>query len=247
MTSPRISVCMASYNGAELVEEQLTSILAQLGPHDEVVIVDDASTDGTVARVLAVVDPRVHVETLTDNVGYVRAFERALRTARGDVVLLSDQDDVWMPGRVHAMVDALARADVVATNLATLDGPATIRGPYGQHDWRLHARQSRQPARNIAAILIGNRPYYGCAMGLRRSAIDAVLPFPAYLTESHDLWIALYGNVAHSIEHLDLRSVARRFHAHNATPDRPRGLVQVVRSRTLLVRCVLELRRRVRR
>ena len=243
----RVSVCMATYNGSRFVEEQLRSILEQLGTADEVVVVDDASTDDTVARVRSVDDPRVHLVEAPRNRGYVRTFEDALSRARGEVVLLSDQDDLWVDGRVETMVRALADVEVVATNLGTLGGPDAIRGPYGQPDWHLRAADSRRHARNVLGTLAGNRPYYGCAMGLRRDALSRVLPFPAFLDESHDLWIALYGNVAGSIRHVETRTVLRRFHEDNASPNRPRGPVAVLRSRLMLVRAVMVLRGRRRR
>lgn len=245
---PRISVCVATYRGAPWVAEQLASVLAQLGPDDEVVVVDDASPDDTVDRVRAIDDPRIRLIARDQNLGYVRTFEQALHEARGDVLLLADQDDVWEDGRVAAMVAALdAGADVVATNLATLDGPDRIRGPYGQADWHLRAASSGHRVRNVLGVLIGNMPYYGCAMGLKRSALRTVLPFPELLTESHDLWIALHGNVVGRMRHLELRSVRRRFHADNASPDKPRGVTMVLRSRWMLVRASVELLRRRRR
>jgi glycosyltransferase involved in cell wall biosynthesis len=242
--TPRVSVCMATYNGSRWVTEQLASILAEIGPRDEVVVVDDASTDDTLERVRALADPRVRVVAQPTNAGYVRSFETALRAARGTYVLLADQDDVWVPGRVDVMLDGLGGHDVVASNLVTLGGPDRIRGPYGQADWRLHAAESDHRVRNVLGILAGNRPYYGCAMGVRREVLDRALPFPAYLTESHDLWLALYGNLRGRLLHIDAATVRRRFHDDNASPDRPRGVVGALRSRALLVRCLLTLWRR---
>jgi glycosyltransferase involved in cell wall biosynthesis len=242
----RVSVCVATYEGERFVAAQLRSVLDQLTDRDEVVVVDDASRDGTADTVAALGDRRVRLVRAPRNRGYVRTFEEALRLARGEYLLLADQDDVWVPGRVEAMVAALADAQVVATNLATLDGPDRIRGPYGQSDWHLEPRASGHHVRNVLGVLAGNRPYYGCAMGVRRDALGRVLPFPPFLTESHDLWIALYGNVEGSIRHLALRSVRRRFHAGNASPERPRGPLAVLHSRSMLARCVVELVRRRR-
>ncbi len=242
---PRVSVCMATYRGARFVEEQLTSILEQLGPDDEVVIIDDASPDSTVDAINGITDPRIRLERATTNRGYVRTFEAALRSARGEFLLLSDQDDVWLPGRVDAMTRSLEAHAVVATNLTMLGGPDSLRGPLGQADWRLRPEDSRRAARNVLGVLAGNRPYYGCAMGVRRDALAVLLPFPGYLTESHDLWIALYGNLSGSIEHLPIRSLARRVHGENQTPDRPRGIVPVLRARVMLARAVGTLRRRI--
>lgn len=243
---PVVSVCMAAYNGARWLPEQLGSILEQLGPHDEVVVVDDASTDDTPAVLAAVEDGRVRVLQHPRNRGYVRTFADAMSAARGRLILLADQDDVWEPGRVGALVAALQDSDVVAGNVGVLGGPDVLRGPYGQQRWRLRAADSRRRARNVLGILAGNRPYYGCAMGLRREALDRVLPFPAYLTESHDLWIALYGNLTGSIAHLDQVVVRRRFHDSNASPSKPRGVGAALRSRLLLLRCTAEVLRRRR-
>lgn len=244
---PRVSVCMATYNGAAFVADQIASILPQLWEGDELLIVDDASTDDTVAVLAGIEDARIQVHVHQQNRGYVRTFEEALRLASGDLLLLSDQDDVWTPDHVAVLVNALADADVAATNLATLDGPEAIRGPYGQEDWHLTRSQSSQRTANVLGVLAGNRPYYGCAMGIRVSALRSGLaPFPGFLHESHDLWIALYGNTLGTIRHCEERTVLRRFHDANETPNRPRGPLTAIGSRILLLRLLRVLRNRGR-
>ena len=242
----RVSVVMATHNGGRWIEEQLASILAQLASYDEVVVVDDASRDVTPDLVEAVGDPRVRVIRLETNHGYVRAFERALLECTGDVILLADQDDVWVPGRRDLMLGALVDHQVVASNLVVLGSDAPLRGPFGQHAWVLHERDGSRHVANLAALVAGNRPYYGCAMGLRREVLALVLPFPDFLTESHDLWLAAYGNLARSIVHLETPTLRRRVHDDNATPDRPRGVWPALRSRLMLLRGIVELRRRLR-
>lgn len=241
-----VSVAMATYNGAAHVAEQLVSILAQLGPHDEVVVVDDASTDETVAVLGSVSDPRVRVIEATVNRGYVRTFQAAIRATRGEVVLLSDQDDVWLPGRLAALAQALSDHQVVASNLVVLGTGEPLRAPVGDRPWRLRSADSERHLANVMGVLAGSRPYYGCAMGVRRDALAAVLPFPDFLAESHDLWLALYGNLAGSIVHLDEPTLERRVHESNATPDRPRGPRAALTSRLMLLRAVVVLHRRVR-
>ena len=242
----RVSVCMATYRGAEFIIEQVTSILDQLGDDDELVIVDDASPDNTVELLRQLDDPHIRLFARDHNLGYVRTFAEALGHARGEFRLLSDQDDLWTPDHVELMVAALSEVEVVATNLGTLGGPDAIRGPYGQADWRLRAADSTHHLRNVVAIWAGNRPYYGCAMGLRATALRTALPIPKFMTESHDLWFALYGNLARSIRHLPQRTVLRRFHGDNQTPNRPRGFRTVLAARLRLVRCTWLLARRVR-
>ena len=102
-----ISVCIATYNGARYIGEQLASILKQLSAEDEVVVSDDGSTDGTLdivrsfndRRIRIVDGPRRHSPTLN--------FEWALRNAKGEYIFLADQDDVWLPDKLKAATDML--------------------------------------------------------------------------------------------------------------------------------------------
>lgn len=244
---PAVSVVMATFNGSAFVEEQLDSILGQLHPADEVVVVDDASTDATPDVVAAMDDARVRLVRSPDNQGYVRTFEAAIRASSGGAVLLADQDDVWLPRHVEVLVDALRDHRVAASNLQLLGSGEGLRGPTGKPGWALRAADADRRVANLAGLLAGVRPYYGCAMAVRRDALDLVLPFPAWLTESHDLWIAAYGNLAGSIAHVEEPTVLRRIHADNQTPARPRGVLPAVRSRVMLVRSMVELRGRISR
>jgi glycosyltransferase involved in cell wall biosynthesis len=236
----RVSVCLAAHDGAQFIAEQVRSILDQLGPSDELVVVDDASSDETVSVLESFGDPRISLHRNGRNLGYVRTFERALGLARGAYLLLSDQDDVWLPGRLEAMVVALDRDGVVATSVAVLGAPP------GPPRWHLRDKDSHRYATNVAAVLVGVRWYFGCAMGLRREVLGMVLPFPSWLTESHDLWIGVVGNALHEMRHLEEPSVARRLHDANQTPTRWRSLPQILRARVMLARCLAEARRRTR-
>lgn len=242
-----VSVCIATYNGARFIREQLESILTQLGPQDEVVIVDDASTDDTLQTIASLDSPQIVVHPNPANLGYVRSFERALTLAHGEVILLSDQDDVWVDGRVDALVTATITRSVAASNLVLLDSGTPLSSPLTGRPWLLRETASTHSVRNELRILSGDAPYFGCAMALRRDALAFALPFPAYLTESHDLWIATVANAAGQLTHVDRATVRRRVHDSNASTSRPRGFGSALRSRLLLLRLWLEARRRARR
>ncbi|WP_459281028.1 glycosyltransferase [Arthrobacter sp. TMN-37] len=224
---------MAAYNGADYIEEQITSILQDLGPEDELIVVDDKSTDKTAALVEAITDPRVSLHRSPVNQRYVRTFDDAARLSRGEYIFFSDQDDVWIPGRTDLMIEALGTKAVVAGNVALFGGPAESA------PWSLRAKDSTHRWRNLAGVLVGYRPYYGCAMGFRRDFASVVLPMPRFLFESHDLWLAIAGNIAGEMVHVDAQPVLyRRLHDNNETPRGWRSPKKIIRARVMLLRCV---------
>lgn len=221
---PAITVCLATYNGAPWVVEQLESVLHELAPDDEVIVVDDASTDETVTSVRAMNDPRIHIVDQQKNSGHVATFERAARLARGSVVMLCDQDDVWPQGRCRRMIEALEHADLVTGNFALLgDSGVALPRP-------LRAADSGRGFSNALGLIAGRRAYYGSCMAMRRSLLERALPFPAAV-EAHDHWIALVGNIGARTAHLDGPPVTlRRIHGTNLTTGR-RGWKEAMLTR----------------
>ncbi len=97
-----VVVLMSTWQGERLVEEQLRSILDQLPAGGRVIVRDDGSTDETVARIQELGDSRIAV-IRGQNVGFVRSFFKLLDTAPddADLIMLSDQDDVWLPNKIE--------------------------------------------------------------------------------------------------------------------------------------------------
>jgi glycosyltransferase involved in cell wall biosynthesis len=91
----KISVVVPTYNRATLIEETLAGILSQTRPPDEVIVVDDGSTDDT-AAVVARHAPTVRTIRI-NNSGDLVARNTGLRAAVGDLVAFCDSDDIWMP------------------------------------------------------------------------------------------------------------------------------------------------------
>jgi len=227
----RVSVCMATYNGQEFVAEQVESILAQLTSVDELIIVDDASTDGTLDVVRHLNDPRIVFLPNEENSGYVASFEKAITASRGDYIMLSDQDDVWLAGRVETLVNALQAKNFVASNFSVFGGPANRF-----HKLQLKEADSRRWVANLITTWIGVRPYYGCTMAFRAAVKELILPFPDFLTETHDQWIAIVANLNQDMIHVEAPTVARRLHDENTTPKSRRPTAVILRARIMLLR-----------
>ncbi|MFD2145292.1 glycosyltransferase [Mucilaginibacter antarcticus] len=99
----KVSVCLASYNGEKYIVEQLKSILSQLNSNAELIISDDGSSDETLNLVNSFQDDRIKVyQNVSKNL--IKNFENAIRKATGDVIFLSDQDDIWVADKVVKMM-----------------------------------------------------------------------------------------------------------------------------------------------
>lgn len=203
----RLSVCMCTYNGARFLREQLESILMQLGPQDELIVVDDGSRDSTVAVLQSLGDSRLRLYRNERNLGPVRSFERALALAQGDRVFLADQDDVWLPGKVPAMVDALNEADLAVSDCRVVDEALNELHP------SFFARQRSGPGllRNLA-----RNTYLGCCIALRRELLQVALPFPARLP-MHDWWLGLVAEAFGRVVFVAQPLVLYRRHGANAS------------------------------
>jgi glycosyltransferase involved in cell wall biosynthesis len=235
---PPISVCMATYNGERYLQPQIDSILQQLQPQDELVVVDDGSLDDTVLLLQALRDPRIRVHPNARNLGHVGSFARALSLARHPVIAMADQDDVWPASRLDDMVAALqaSGACLASGNSTYVDGEGR---PVPELCGPLLAQDSRRHWRNILGVFAARRGYFGCAMVLRRELLEVVLPIPQFV-ESHDLWIALAANLHRSNVHVERSVLLRRVHGSNASVLR-RPLWQQLVSRWVFLRSLAVL------
>lgn len=109
--SKTVSVAMATYNGADYVREQLQSIIFQFDPPQEIIICDDNSTDETLLVMRDVLSLthgiRVEIHENSLNIGYTKNFKKAVSLCTGDIILLADQDDVWLPHKISRIKDVV--------------------------------------------------------------------------------------------------------------------------------------------
>ncbi len=187
-----VSVCMASHNGEQYIEEQINSILNQLDQTDELVISDDGSTDKTIDIIMSLSDPRIklflfkNTEKGKQSHEYATLnFENALKQAKGDVIMLSDQDDVWLDNKVEVVKAYLKDYPYVVSDCYVTDSNLNIIS-----DTRFTKEESYHI--NKYAALVLSTPYQGSCAAFRREVLEKALPFPKGL-QSHDRWI---GNVA---------------------------------------------------
>jgi len=224
---------MATYNGAEFIGMQLESILGQLEANDEVVIADDGSTDATLDYIESFNDSRIRIIRSGGHpLGPTYNMERALVEARGEYVFLTDQDDVWLPGKVARVLGGLENATLVLHDAYLLHWAGSteewIRGDL--------LSQIRPFARGLFRNWLKNG-YTGNCMAFRRVLLAKALPFPARLP-MHDQWLGLMAEKRFSVEYIPEALVEYRQHSSNAThiEKSPAGIFQKIKWRVNLVK-----------
>lgn len=234
---------MATYNGAQFIEKQLKSILKQLDVADELIVVDDCSTDHTREIIASFNDERIRLISSSVNAGHVRTFEKAISLATNDLIFLSDQDDIWEDGRTEIFKQEFINNPdlmLVTSSFSCID---ERDNPVVCNLRKVFSEDSKRYHKNIASIFKGTVGYYGCAMAFRRELLPVILPIPHYV-EAHDLWIGMAGNMLKSNQHLQDITLKHRIHSKN-TSNLNRRFSRKMYSRYLLAKQYIELQKRV--
>jgi glycosyltransferase involved in cell wall biosynthesis len=224
-TGTGVSILMATYNGVSYIAEQLDSIVAQAAADDEIIIVDDGSSDGTLQILGAYASrfPTIRVSPNPRNIGVKATFERLLGLATRDIIFLSDQDDIWIEGRKASMVETLRQDGCVAVLanalILTEEGvgkPFFAPGddPEVESVWRNFAKNG----------------FIGCCMALRREVLAVALPFPPTIS-MHDWWIGTCAMTVGQVRYLPAPSLLYRRHSFNQSSSTRRRWRVVMRDR----------------
>lgn len=126
----KVSIVVPVYNKAAFLEDCFNSLFAQSYPDFELIAVDDASTDDSLARLRALRDPRLRILALEKNLGPGLAAQRGMDEARGEYILRVDADDVQLAERVAEQIRFMdAHADIGASS-AQMDLIGEAQGRY---------------------------------------------------------------------------------------------------------------------
>lgn len=131
-----ISVALCTYNGSTYIEDQLQSILTQTMPVDEIVVCDDGSTDdtlGIIEQIKASTSIPIHIHQNEKPIGVSNNFQKAINLCQGDIIFLSDQDDIWLPQKVQTIIDFFnnnKHVSTVFTNAQLIDDNNNPIGNY---------------------------------------------------------------------------------------------------------------------
>ncbi|MCE9543520.1 MAG: glycosyltransferase family 2 protein [Verrucomicrobia bacterium] len=203
-----VSVAMATCNGEKFLEEQIRSILSQTHGQLELVISDDASTDGTLEIALGFQRDHSNVRVFShdNNLGVTANFERAIGHCLGSHVAIADQDDVWKPEKIDRLLHAIGDADAAYSDSELINEMGNLTGK------RFGDFTSMKTYRCGSPFLLSNC-VPGHAMLVRKDALLRAMPFPRHII--YDKWISYCVAANNGLVYLNESLVLYRQHEGN--------------------------------
>ncbi len=233
-----VSVAMAVRNGLPYLEEQLQSILAQLQAQDEVIISLDPEDTDSKDYLAALSCPNLTV-LQGEQSGVLPNFENALRHCNNEIILLADQDDVWLEGKVKALKEVFAtekKTLLVLHDATVVDGEKKCLHPSFFEMHGVHHGVLRNFSRNS---------FMGCCMAFRRELLDVALPFPPTIP-MHDQWLGMIAEQADAVAFLPTPYLLWRRHGANASQTHHASLSLMLKRRLHLYRAWQKRKKQIR-
>lgn len=213
-------VVMATCNGRAYLHEQLETLLHQSIPPTRLVVVDDASLDGSANLIEAWASsnamPLVMIQH-EDRQGSTASFADALTASGADYVFLSDQDDIWDLGKAECLLTRMAELEachghgvplLVHSDLRLVDAKGIVQVT------SFHRHQRLDPHRDQWLDLAMQNVVTGCATLINRACLEAALPFPEEAV-LHDWWLALVASGLGVISYVERPTLSYRQHGRN--------------------------------
>lgn len=196
---PLVSILALTYNQRIFVEEGLSSLAAQTYENLEIIVVDDASTDGTDQWLETCPwrnDPRFTFVFNQENIGIGASLNRALEMAKGRYVSVFASDDILLPEKIEEQVEFF---ESQTDNVGMVFGDAEIidmdgKDTHAIDTWYARAKDTK-PAFNIFDQLIERNFIFTPTVMLRRDVLEEVGKFTEDLfLEDYDLWLRIAQN-----------------------------------------------------
>lgn len=208
--APLVSVVMTTYNGDRFVEAQIDSILGQTHRNLELIVSDDGSTDNTMVLLERYKsDPRVRIVTNPNKRGMVSNLEFVLPQARGELIAISDQDDIWRSTKLEKLCEQITGHSAVFCNSEFINENGESLGSTLMEQ---HASRAVDIGRHFIRLMRANC-VSGHALLFRRKLLDHLLPFNPDLFYDHQ--IALVAALNEGLHYCPEVLVYHRQHGNN--------------------------------
>ena len=223
----KISVAFIVYNGANYMRTQLDSILVQTHKVDEIIVVEDASSDNTIEILnnYSKQNPSLFFIYYNEkNLGSYKSIEKAIKNCTGDIIILADHDDYWEPNKVATIVNYLEQnpsIDGVFTNGFLMDETSIVNDNYVLWDSMCFPYKSiRKPEEIKMYINTIENTATGAAMTIRNNLPFLKQPFPVIKYLIHDRWLAINLAEKNTLGILNEKLIRYRLHPKQETGGR---------------------------
>lgn len=217
-----INIVMATYNGEKFIREQLDSIFSQTFTDWRLIVSDDCSTDETVNIVReyqeAYPNKILLIENQEPSGSAQNNFYRALKYATADYIMLSDQDDVWLPGKVEETFSVMKQLEeaygkelplLVHTDLKVVDENLKVINS------SIFDMQNMDSGRCALNNLLVQNIVTGCTVMVNKNLLSFLEKTPKH-SVMHDMWMALIASAFGEIGFLNKSTILYRQHGKNA-------------------------------
>jgi glycosyltransferase involved in cell wall biosynthesis len=214
-----ISVAMCTYNGALFLAQQLESMLIQTTQPDELIVCDDGSTDQTleILNKFANTSP-FQVRIFKNNqqpLGSTKNFEKAISLCSGEIIVLSDQDDVWMPNKIYMLKRAIdGGAGLVFSDATLVNANLEPLGYSLFESLNLNNTEKKLiNSGNLAQVLLRHNVITGATLAFSRRHLELIMPIPKNWV--HDAWLGFLVACVDNAHIIDSPLIAYRQHSNN--------------------------------
>jgi len=212
-----VSIVLSSYNGEKFIQAQIASILAQSHSNFELIIIDDASSDATLALITAVAktDSRITIISNTQNHGPRYCFFKGIQLATGDYIALADQDDIWIEDKLAILIQHASKdqdALLLYSNSRYMDESGQLLARHLHHDINPFSGADNR------FVLIHNVAW-GHSLFIKKVLKEYLLNWPPNF--NHDKWICFVALSHGRIQYIEQPLQYYRWHTNNLTISSP--------------------------
>lgn len=213
----KISVALCTFNGEKYLQQQIDSILHQTVKVNEIVVCDDGSGDSTLQILQEYHNqfPEIfRIYSNEKNLRSVKNFEKAISLCTGDLIFLSDQDDIWEEIKVERYLNHFKQhpaIDVICSNGNLIDDNNTQLEKYTVWDVPEILKSNNLDYFKIFCT-VGNFAT-GASMAIRKSFVEKILPFPLIDGFHHDEWIAVIASEENRFDFINDKLFSYRIHS----------------------------------
>ena len=220
----KISIAMCTYNGEIYIEEQLKSIVSQTKQIDELIIVDDCSTDRT-CNIIEQFKDKLPIQLVINknNLGVRESFDKCILACSGDIIFTADQDDIWEKNKIQVMYETFqnnSNCMLAFSDATVVDSELNIIANSGWDALCLdkcgimYDNVSQQKLINAIAY---QPVVFGNMMALRGDFARKIFPMSHINGFMHDNWAAMCAPIYGGIVMVNKKLVKYRRHDKNVS------------------------------